>query len=73
MVTMLEFEEYKIKLNNLRPTLLELGDALKLDEARREAASLEEESAQPGFWNDVLETEIRSMSDKKLMEVYLNL
>ena len=53
MVTMLEFEEYKIKLNNLRPTLLELGDALKLDEARREAASLEEESAQPGFWNDV--------------------
>lgn len=26
-----------------------------------------------GFWNDVLETEIRSMSDKKLMEVYLNL
>lgn len=26
-----------------------------------------------GFWNDVLETEIRSMSDKKLMETYLNL
>ena len=50
---MLEFEEYKIKLNNLKPALEQLGDALKLDEARREAAELEEESAQPGFWNDV--------------------
>ena len=50
---MLEFEEYKIKLNNLKPTLEDLGAALKLDEAKREAASLEEESAQPGFWNDV--------------------
>ena len=51
--TMLEFEEYKIKLNNLKPTLDELGVALKLDEAKREAAGLEAESAQPEFWNDV--------------------
>ena len=50
---MLEFEEYKIKLNNLKPTLEQLGVALKLDEARREAAGLEAESAQPEFWNDV--------------------
>ena len=50
---MLEFEEYKIKLNNLKPTLEQLGVALKLDEAKREAAGLEAESAQPEFWNDV--------------------
>ena len=50
---MLEFEEYKVKLNNLKPTLVELGTALQLDEARREANELEEESAQPGFWNDL--------------------
>ena len=50
---MLEFEEYKIKLNALKPTLDELGVALKLDEAKREAAGLEAESAQPEFWNDV--------------------
>ncbi len=50
---MLEFEEYKIRLNNIKPRLEDLGQALKLDEARKEAASLEEESAQPGFWNDL--------------------
>ena len=50
---MLEFEEYKVKLNNIKPTLIELGAALQLDEARREANELEEESAQPNFWNDI--------------------
>jgi len=50
---MLEFEEYKVKLNNIKPTLVELGVALQLDEARREANELEEESAQPNFWNDI--------------------
>ena len=53
ILIMVEFEEYKIKLNNLKPTLTDLGVALHLEEARKEAASLEEESAQPGFWNDV--------------------
>ena len=50
---MLEFEEYKVKLNNLKPALDDLSNALKLEEARREVAELEEESAQDGFWNDV--------------------
>ena len=46
------FEEYKNKLNNLRPALDDLGGALHLDEARNEVEKLEEESAQDGFWND---------------------
>ena len=50
---MLEFEEYKTKLGALRPKLRTLGEALKLDEAKREIAELEEESAQDGFWSDV--------------------
>ena len=50
---MLEFEEYKGKLNALKPTLDDLGGALQLEEARREVAELEEESAQDGFWNNV--------------------
>ena len=45
------FEEYKNKLNNLRPALDDLGGALHLDEARNEVEKLEEESAQDGFWN----------------------
>ena len=50
---MLEFEEYKVKLNNIRPTLDGLGAALKLDDARSEIAELEAESAKEGFWNDL--------------------
>ena len=50
---MLEFEEYKSKLNALKPTLADLGEALRLEEAEREIAELETESAQDGFWNNV--------------------
>lgn len=50
---MLEFEEYKVKLNGIRPGLDGLGAALKLDEARAEIAELEAESAKEGFWNDL--------------------
>ncbi len=50
---MLEFEEYKVKLNNIKPTLDGLGTALKLDDAKAEIAELEAESAKDGFWNDI--------------------
>ena len=50
---MLEFEEYKGKLNGLKPTLVDLGKALKLEEAEAEIAALRKESEQDGFWNDV--------------------
>ncbi|MGI6026463.1 MAG: peptide chain release factor 2 [Candidatus Scatomorpha sp.] len=50
---MLEFEEYKVKLNNIKPTLDGLGAALKLDDAKAEIAELEAESAKDGFWNDI--------------------
>ena len=52
-MSMLEFEEYKGKLNALRPTLDDLQEALHLEEAKREIAELQEESAQDGFWNNV--------------------
>ena len=50
---MLEFEEYKSKLNALKPTLENLGAALKLDEARAEIRELEAEAAKEDFWNDI--------------------
>ena len=49
----IEFDEYKSKLNAAKPGLDGLGRALKLDDARAEIASLEAESAKEGFWNDV--------------------
>ncbi len=50
---MLEFEEYKVKLNNARPTLEVLRGALKLDTAQKEIEELEAASEREGFWNDV--------------------
>ena len=49
----IEFDEYKSKLNSIKPDLEGLGRALKLDDARAEIAGLEAESAKEGFWNDV--------------------
>ena len=50
---MIEYDEYKSKINALRPTLERLGQALKLDAAQEELRELEEESARDGFWNDL--------------------
>ena len=41
---MLQFDEYKVKLNNLRPELEELEQALGLEAARREAEMLDRKS-----------------------------
>ena len=38
VMSMLEFEEYKSKLNALKPTLDDLQEALHLEEAKREIA-----------------------------------
>ena len=50
---MLEFEEYKAKLNAARPDLDVLRGALKLEAAQKEIEELEAASERDGFWNDV--------------------
>ena len=50
---MLEFEEYKGKLNNLKPQLDHLKEALNLDAANKEIEELEQASEMEGFWNNV--------------------
>ena len=50
---MIEFEEYKGKLNGLKPTLDALRDALHLEAAEKEIEELEGQSTRDGFWNDV--------------------
>ena len=52
-MSMIEFSDYKSRLNGAKPGLEGLGRALKLDDARAEMAALEAESAKDGFWNDV--------------------
>ena len=54
---MLEFEEYKVKLNNLKPQLEELYESLGLERAKREVEELEIKSSQPGFWDNPEESQ----------------
>ena len=50
---MLEFEEYKTRLNAIKPSLELLEGALKLEAAKKEIEELEAASEREGFWNDV--------------------
>ena len=66
---MIEFEEYKGKLNAMRPQLDTIRGAMKLDAAREEIARLEEETGRDGFWNDVanaqkVQQQIKRLQDK---------
>ncbi|MGI5976258.1 MAG: peptide chain release factor 2 [Candidatus Limivicinus sp.] len=66
---MLEFEEYKTKLNDIRPTLDVLREALKLEAAGKEIEELEAASEREGFWNDVensqkVQKRLKTLQDK---------
>ena len=66
---MLQFDEYKVKLNNLRPELDDLDQALGLDAAKQEAEMLESESASDGFWDNLekaqkIQQRVKNLRDK---------
>ena len=61
---MLEFEEYKVKLNNLKPELEDLRTALRLEAAQKEIEELQAASERDGYWNDVE----RSQKDQKRLK-----
>ena len=50
---MLQFDEYKVRLTNLRPELAKLGAALDLESAERELDMLQAQSAADGFWDNL--------------------
>ena len=67
---MLQFEEYKLKLNNAKPILDVLKDALKLEAAQKEMDELSAACEQEGFWNDVekaqtVQRRLRTLQNKK--------
>ena len=49
---MLEYDEIRLEMEGLHPQLKELEEAMNMDKLKKEAAELEEQSAQPDFWND---------------------
>jgi peptide chain release factor 2 len=56
-------EEAKRKLNELRTVIEELGNQLRIEEARERASDLERETMVQDFWNDA------EKSSKKLQEI----
>ena len=52
-MALIEYDAYKQKLRELRPELDKLSAALDIEAAKQEAARLEDETAQDGFWNDL--------------------
>ena len=63
---MIEFDEYKVKLNNLKPALEALGVSLKLDDASRELEELRAATEAPEFWNDVQAAQKNQQRTKQL-------
>ena len=49
---MIEFEEYKVKLNDLEPKLGDLRASLNIDGATEELERLHAMAEAPGFWDD---------------------
>ncbi len=49
---MLQFEEEKLALRALKPELDDLASALGIENVKKEIATLEQEAAAPGFWDD---------------------
>ena len=63
---MVQFDDYKQKINALRPVLDNLRQALKLDESDKELEELEAQSAQADFWTDLENSQRVSQKIKQL-------
>ena len=66
---MIEYDEYKVKLNNLLPRLAELDQAFDIESAEREADMLTAQSEDPHFWDDMekalkVQAQLKKAQDK---------
>ena len=71
-------EEAKRRLVALEDVLVELGNQLRIDEAKEKAQDLERETMVQDFWNDAEKSskklrEIKQLKDKVLSLVLLSL
>jgi peptide chain release factor 2 len=66
---MIQYEEYRQKLQALEPRLDELERGLGLGEAREELAKLNAETMEDGFWNDLERSQAAQRSIRRLENV----
>ena len=65
-MAVIEYDEYKQKLQALEPTLQDLEKALGIPKAREELAALQKETEQDGFWNNLEHSQKVSQQIKRL-------
>ena len=63
---MIEFENYKVKLNDLEPRLTELRASLNIDGANDELERLHAMAEAPGFWDDPEKSQKATIRTKQL-------
>ena len=49
---MIEFDEYKVKLNGLKPKLDELAASLGIERCKEDIERLHAQIESPGFWDN---------------------
>ena len=54
---MIQLEELRTNLINIKPELMELRGALDLENGAKEAAELEQKTSAPGFWDEPEQSE----------------
>ena len=52
-MALIEFEEYRQKLHDLKPAIEDLGQAYDLEHAAEEVEELENRASEPGFWDNM--------------------
>ena len=75
-MALIEFEEYRQKLHDLKPAIEELGQAYNLEHAADEVEELENRASEPGFWDDTEKSQKilqRTKALKDKIEGYHNL
>ena len=65
-MAVIEYDEYKQKLQALEPTLRELEKALGIPKDRQELKNLQAETEQEGFWNNIEHSQKVSQQIKRL-------
>lgn len=70
-MSMIEFDDYKTKLHNIRPKLDELSDSLNLNACREEHERLQAQIESPGFWDDQ-ETSQKVMKRSRQLEAKMD-
>lgn len=63
---MIEFENYKVKLNDIEPKLKELHASLNIDGANDELERLHAMAEAPGFWDDPEKSQKATIRTKQL-------